>query len=85
MSNCPTQYLADHTNSGRALFTHRDDARAWMEEQTSFHHPSQTVQWVDGGEHGWQALNLADGTNTGTVYALQLDGVLPDYDADDWL
>ncbi|MGY0065163.1 hypothetical protein ACWY4P_53585 (plasmid) [Streptomyces sp. LZ34] len=84
MSHRPTQYLADHARSGRALFAHRDDAHTWTEEQTSFHHPDQTFRWVDGGEHGWQALKLADGTTAGTVYALQLDGRLPDYDADDW-
>lgn len=84
MSNRPIQYLADHNRSGRALFTRRDDARAWMEEQTRYHHPDQTARWVDGGEHGWQAHRLGDGTTAGTMYALQLDRALPDYDADDW-
>ena len=90
MPHRPTQFLslADHKRSGRALFTRREDARAWMEDQTRFHHPEQTARWIDGGEHGWQALKLADGTTTGTVYALQLDDRLPDrlpdYDADDW-
>jgi len=80
MNHRPIQYLADHEQSGRALFTRRNDAHAWVEEQTDFHHGDQNARWVDGGEHDWEALRLDDGTTAGTVYALQLDGTLPDDD-----
>lgn len=78
----PVCYLADHEQSGRALFSDNTEARSWIEHQTGFHHPGKATRWVDGGHHGWQALRLPDGTTAGHVYALQLDGTLPD-DAND--
>jgi hypothetical protein len=80
MAHRPIHYLADHERSGKALFSRREDARTWLEEQTAYHHDGQATKWADGGHHGWQALRLGDGTTTGTVSELKLDGVLPDYD-----
>ncbi|WP_331756693.1 hypothetical protein [Streptomyces decoyicus] len=79
----PTYYLADHAKSGRALFSVPTDAREWLEYQTDYHHAGQEVRWIDGGDHGWEALRLADGATAGSVYQLKLDGTLPDYDAND--
>lgn len=78
----PFYYLADHDQSGRALFSSNTEARNWLEYQTDYHHARKATHWVDGGEHGWQALRLADGTSVAHIYALQLDQTLPD-DLDD--
>jgi hypothetical protein len=76
----PFYYLADHEQSGRALFSSNAEARSWLEYQTDYHHAGKATRWVDGGEHGWQALRLPDGTSVAHIYALQLDKTLPD----DW-
>ena len=74
----PTYFLADHALSGRELFSSNTEARRWIEYQTDYHHAGQAPRWVDGGEHGWQALRLPDGTTAGHIYALQLDKTLPE-------
>ena len=74
----PFFYLAEHAESGRELFSSNDEARRWVEYQASYHQPDATTRWVDGGEHGWQALRLGDGTSVGHVYAMQVDKHLPD-------
>jgi hypothetical protein len=76
----PLYYLALHGQSGHALFSEDSEARQWMEYQTDYHHPGQSTTWVDGGHHGWTAQRLDDGTTAGTVYAIRLDGTLPDHD-----
>lgn len=61
-----THFLAEHPDSGKALFTRLPDARRWLEYQHDYHRqrfdePSDVaeaadVKWVDGGDHGWHSL-----------------------------
>lgn len=72
-------YLVEHPRAGRAGFRLPEDARDWADRQTDYHHPGQAVRWVSGGEHGWEAQRLPDGTTAATVHTLMLDGTLPEY------
>ncbi len=74
----PFYYLAETDKGARELFSDREEARRWLEYQTRFHHPGQDTRWVDGGDHGWQALRLPDKHSAGHVYSLWLDKTVPD-------
>jgi hypothetical protein len=62
-------YLAEHPNSGKALFTQLSEAQRWLEYQHDYHRDmldepqdvaeAANTRWVDGGEHGWHSLRSA--------------------------
>ena len=64
-------YLAEHPDSGKALFTQLSEAKRWLEYQHDYHAQmfdephdvaaAADVRWVDGGVHGWHTLaSVAD-------------------------
>jgi hypothetical protein len=59
-------YLAEHPDSGKALFTRLPEAKRWLEYQHDYHRDmldepqdvaeAANTRWVDGGVHGWHSL-----------------------------
>lgn len=84
-------YLARLEPSGDAVFTRRDDARDWLDNQFRYHYPELTLTGWTTSEHGWDQQQWTgtpdDGqqVHAGVVRLMQVDRELPDWrkDTDD--
>lgn len=59
-------YLAEHPDSGKALFTQLSEAKRWLEYQHDYHAQqfdephdvaaAADTRWVNNDMHGWHSL-----------------------------